>query len=493
MALTEPGAGYRRLAPHAGELIASLRAFGYTPTTALADLIDNSIGAGARHVRIAHSSDPGNAWVAVIDDGHGLDEQALQSAMRFARNSGARRCGSDLGRFGLGLKTASLSQARRLTVLSRGNDGMLVGATWDIDHVMQHREWFLLTGVDEESQEIAELVGFGGQGTMILWRNLDRIGEGVVLSRELTSAGRELSLLFHRFLETGRLSIDVSGRRLQATDPYLRGHPATQDRGFEDLRHGDHRIRVNPVVLPHPLLLTSGERKCSSGTGGLLNRQGFYVYRGDRLVVAGDWLGIDGMTRSAGTRLARLALELSSESDTDWEIDVMKSSVRPPPPFMKRLTELAQDVRKRSERVFTHRGTHLAVPWDQQDIQPVWSSTVQRGSVQYTVNRRHPLLAAALAGAQSDTFEQVLRLIELTLPMRTVAQQAGSENSKKVATQDQAVAIDREVSVLRGILSSLPEDLEVRTRIVENLAAAEPFIRHPGLLREFNQSTFEED
>ena len=102
------------------DLAEALRAFGYDLPTALADLVDNSIAAGARTVKIDYSSDPGAAWLAVVDDGRGMDAAALRRAMRFARDPGEQRAVGDLGRFGLGLKTASLSQARRLTVLSRG-------------------------------------------------------------------------------------------------------------------------------------------------------------------------------------------------------------------------------------------------------------------------------------------------------------------------------------------------------------------------------------
>src|ERR1700730_17916940 len=103
------------LEPQAADLAEALRAFGYDLPTALADLIDHSIAAGSRHVRVEYSSDPGNAWLGVVDDGCGMDSAGLRRAMRFAVDPAGQRAASDLGRFGLGLKTASLSQARKLT------------------------------------------------------------------------------------------------------------------------------------------------------------------------------------------------------------------------------------------------------------------------------------------------------------------------------------------------------------------------------------------
>ena len=124
---TRSVAGEELLEPRAGDLAEALRAFGYDLPTALADLVDNSIAARARTVRIGYSSDPGSAWLAVVDDGRGMDPAELREAMRFARDPGSQRSAGDLGRFGLGLKTASLSQARKLTVLSRGPGGSLDG------------------------------------------------------------------------------------------------------------------------------------------------------------------------------------------------------------------------------------------------------------------------------------------------------------------------------------------------------------------------------
>ena len=289
---TRSVAGEELLEPRAGDLAEALRAFGYDLPTALADLVDNSIAARARTVRIGYSSDPGSAWLAVVDDGRGMDPAELREAMRFARDPGSQRSAGDLGRFGLGLKTASLSQARKLTVLSRGPGGSLTGMTWDLDHVRQSRQWLVVSGTDQEALEIADALDFTHQGTVVLWRHTDRLGDGPELRRRATDAGRELSLLFHRLMADGRLSLHVGRRLLSPMDPYLRRNPLTQDRGFEDLEHDGHRIRVNPVVLPHPSRLSREESLLASGPGGLLGRQGFYVYRGDRLVVAGGWLGL---------------------------------------------------------------------------------------------------------------------------------------------------------------------------------------------------------
>src|SRR5262249_15341991 len=160
-------------------------------------------------VRIEYSSDCGAAWLAVVDDGRGMDYAELRNAMRFAGNPSAQRGVGDLGRFGLGLKTASLSQARKLTVLSRKVGGALVGLTWDLDRVRRQRQWVVTTQPDGEALAIAELLGFANHGTVVLWRNIDQLCDGPELRRRVNEAGRELSLLFHRFMTAERLSLCV--------------------------------------------------------------------------------------------------------------------------------------------------------------------------------------------------------------------------------------------------------------------------------------------
>ncbi|MEY9214577.1 ATP-binding protein [Thermobifida halotolerans] len=487
----EPAA-VERLDPRAEDLVESLRAFGYDLATALADLVDNSITAGARNVRIAYNSDPGKAWIAVVDDGRGMSEQELREAMRFARNPRQERTEGDLGRFGLGLKTASLSQARKLSVLSRNGEGRLVARTWDVDHVAEHGQWLVLTEADEGALKIVDLLGFSGQGTVVLWRNLDRLGEGETLQRRITEAGRELSLLFHRFMEDGRITLHMGRRQLTPLDPYLRRHPATQDRGFEELEYEGYRVRVNPVVLPHPSRLSSQEARKASGPGGMLARQGFYVYRGDRLVVAGSWLGLGGMHNSAHTRLARVAVEIPPGADLAWEVDVRKSTVRPPVALEKRIIELAESVRARSEKVFTHRGTPVARPRDLREVQPVWQQVRRLGQSEYAINREHPLIAEMLDKPGGEAVEGVLRLIEATLPVQLIAQEAAVGFSGG-SSHDRTPEVEEVLSTFRTMLTGLPRDPLKRRALAEALAGAEPFCRHPGLIRDVIESDSREE
>jgi hypothetical protein len=267
-------------------------------------------------------------------------------------------------------------------------------------------------------------------------------------------------------------------------DPYLRRNPLTQDRGFEELEHDGHLIKVNPVVLPHPTRLTREESLLASGPGGLLGRQGFYVYRGERLVVAGGWLGLAGMHNTAYTRLARIAVEIPPDADLSWKVDVRKSKVRPPAALAGRLAELADDVRTRSQRVFTHRGTPSADPNDHHDVKPVWRQVRRLGRYEYVISRDHPLIADALLGSPGPTIEGILKMIETTLPTDLITR----EPKVRPALEDVRDAAHDEVEevlqAFRVMLRGLPQDPGRRADLADALANAEPFSRFPGLIRE---------
>src|SRR5579859_4999212 len=120
----------------------SLRSVGYSTSTALADLVDNSISAQARTIRISVTMNS-RPFVAICDDGLGMDEATLLAAMRFgSRDPRHPRQGAELGRFGLGLKTASLSQCRKLSVATL-QDGRLSIARWDLDECDHRGTWWL--------------------------------------------------------------------------------------------------------------------------------------------------------------------------------------------------------------------------------------------------------------------------------------------------------------------------------------------------------------
>ncbi|HLZ79037.1 MAG TPA: ATP-binding protein [Sphingomonas sp.] len=437
--------------PHA--LLRSLRGLGYSPETALADLVDNSLAAGARQVSIRLDWREGNPLVEILDDGAGMGFERLVEAMRFGgAGPDAERDSSDLGRFGLGLKTASLSQCRELTVASR-HDGEVARLAWDVDRVGEG--WCADAPEVSPPGELAAAFESAGNGTLVSWSRMDRLGGLWGLDRDtfnerIADIRAHLAMTFHRFLsgEARRLAIRVNGLALAAWDPFCRSHNATTAMPRDVIRGTDGAIIARPYILPHrDRFANEREWEEAGGPGGWVERQGFYVYRGDRLVSPGGWLGLGGArawTREESSRLARIALDLPVSMDEVWRIDIRKSVARPPAWARARLAGLGADCRRRAREVFAWRGggpsrKHRRAEPDG-EAWP-WEARAGKSVPRYRVRRDHPAIAAVadLLGDDAALLEGLLSAIELTVPVERiwldVAEQGGAEPAKPAATE----------------------------------------------------------
>lgn len=308
-------------------MIEALRGLGYTTATALADILDNSIAAGAGLVDILFSWADAASTIAVIDNGSGMDEHELDLAMRLGQKSPLdERTTQDLGRFGLGLKTASFSQCRRLTVASRKGEAIHC-LRWDLDVLAASMDdgWHLLEGPAEGSEDrLAPLSGQGG--TVVLWEHLDRIITPGFCEQDfldlIDRVEQHLALVFHRFLAGpgARLRLTINQRAIQPCDPFLANHPATWSSPVERIGSGKHEVEVQCHVLPHRDRLEAREHDRLAGTEGWTAHQGFYVYRNQRLLVAGGWLGLGRGRAWTREEAHRLALKAQAQGVRTLEV-----------------------------------------------------------------------------------------------------------------------------------------------------------------------------
>ena len=423
-----------RINPGAAALTQSLRGLGYSPETALADLIDNSIAAGALRVEIDIAWAEGAPRVAVLDDGAGLDAAGLAAAMQFGGlGPAAVRGGQDLGRFGLGLKTASLSQCRRMSVFSR-RDGVTSALAWDIDEIEARGEWdAIVPDVLPGCGELGAALNARANGTLIVWERMDEVGGLAGLDKEtffarIQDIRAHLGMVFHRFLsgDARRISVDVNGRAVVAWDPFLRGHPATITMQTERLRGGANSVSVTPYVLPHrDRFANEADYEAAAGQGGWTERQGFYVYRAKRLVVAGGWLGLGGSrgwTREESSRLARIAIELTSDADAEWRIDVRKSVARPPGRLRARLTALASACRQNAREVFAWRGGRGRNGPRAGPAEEFWVARDAGAKTRYVINRQHPAVQILFQKLEASAalLEGALALAERSVPVERI-------------------------------------------------------------------------
>lgn len=484
----------REIPPVAPMLMESLRAVGYSTEAALADLIDNSIAARAHNVAITFAAEP-EPIVAVVDDGEGLDQEALIAAMRYgSRDPRDQRAGLDLGRFGLGLKTASLSQCRRVVVASKSREGLSVAA-WDLDICEKKQSWWLsLPPPSTIPKDVHAKLEDQGRGTAVIWEKLDRMLDGPTVSRStmmdhaMNTAADHLAMVFHRFLAgelTSAFDITINNRALPRLDPFLEGHTKGQALYSESFQIDGHTVTVSPFVLPFPSRLAPAELERAGGRESLKTGHGFYIYRGGRLVVPGGWFRI--VPADELIRLARVRVDVPVELDHLWKVDIRKTVAEPPPALRPHLKRIVGQATGRSRRVYSHKGT----PAFSSDRIALWSRHDMRdGAAAWRVNREHPVVATALADDATPTdISRLLKLIEDLLPAHEI--HLHISNDLPVAEFDEAPG-ELEALALE-LISAFGDEPEKRTTLLERLHLIDPFNRSPEQARNIADRLMDND
>jgi hypothetical protein len=484
--------------PKPAALIESLRAVGYNLPTAVADIIDNSLTAGARNVDLYFHWAGAESRICLIDDGRGMSETELHEAMRpGSRSPLEERSPEDLGRFGLGLKTASFSQCRSLTVISKPKGAELCSRCWDLEYVADHDEWRLLKTPAPGAAEWLNRIRDRPSGTAVVWCHLDRVTGSEHTSDAAAHARfndaidhvrQHLALVFHRFLADGSLIVKINGGRLEAWDPFLQNHSATYRTAEERIPFGKSPVVFRGFVLPHKDKLEEAQFVAAGGPYGWAAHQGFYVYRNRRLLVFGDWLRLGSpkaWTRDEQFKLARIRLDITNETDGEWHLDVKKSTARPPVAIRDRLTQLGGEIRRMAREVFAHRGRYGPRAPVPQEIERPWISRLRNGRRVYSVNRAHPIVSAAIqrSAQAAPEIESLLRILEETIPVQQIWLDTAEQ------TYDNAVPYDGiDYQILRADMRRVFEVLTksgINAQTArERMRSIEPFNRYPNLIEE---------
>jgi hypothetical protein len=492
---------YEIATPKASTLVESLRGVGYSTATAIADLVDNSISGGAQNIWLRFVFEGPASTISILDDGCGMSEDALRRAMVLgASNPLGARDTADLGRFGLGLKTASFSQCRSLTVASK-RDSQVAVRRWDLDYLAKSSasDWRLLTASRHGSERHLEALSALASGSIVVWEVLDRITAGYragdrksedafyALAADVEA---HLGLVFHQFLEGlgPRLKLFINGHRVKAWDPFMRFHPATEATPSEIVTTTTGKVELQGFVLPHRDKLTDDENLRGGGTEGWAASQGFYVYRAHRLMVAGGWLGLGTprqWTMEEPYRLARLRLEFENSADADWDIDVKKSVARPPRVLRPRLSDLANIIREKAVRVVAHRGNYGARTV-RTEIIPAWDNDTTRSGAGHRINRKHPVVQQALeaAGVHVVEVEAALRIIEATVPVERIWLQTAERGEVKEAPTG-LEAPPEIVVIAQALVGHWTKKIGMTlVHALEQLRRTEPFLGYPDIARQ---------
>jgi len=472
-------------------LIESMRAVGYSLPAAIADIIDNSIAARATSVRINFHWKEEHSYFTLLDDGHGMNTDELVEALRPGTgNPLADRKAGDLGRFGLGLKTASFSQCRRLSVVSKKEGFPIDYRTWDLDYVETAKAWQILRYLSDAGLE--RLLDDKPGGTLIIWEKPDRIiydqDRRLISEKKFLEFIRDteehLAMVFHRFIETGRISIRINGRTVEPWDPFLREIPGTQTFPAETLAGGE--VKVIGYVLPYELKLSAELRKRAEGSNGWTAQQGFYIYRMDRMLVSGDWLRLFRKTEFA--RLARIMMDIEPSLDSAWQLDIRKSMAIPPRGFHDQLKTYAHRVRSAAIEVYRHRGKQKQRQSSGAGIEFAWIIEKQNGREIPKINGDHTLIRDVMdsLGPDKKKLRRLLSLLEMTLPLSVIAMSEVQQVDEPAAPAPEP-GEDEVLDLMKAAYKKLKAEGLTRKKALERLYFIDPFPEYPHLVERLEE------
>lgn len=478
------GVKKREAAPLASSLMESLRNLGYTPETAIADIIDNAIFAKAKNVWVDFCWNGVHSKITFTDDGNGMGEDELVRAMRpGSRSPSDIRDSGDLGRFGLGLKTASFSQCKVFTVISKTRAGELSNWRWDMNYVTdQDGGWNIFQIADDEDIRSIEATA---KGTMVIWQDMDRItgtAEKLISEDDFLSIAdkvkRHAEMVFHRFIESGKLNIIFNGRPAQAWDPFLRGQNATQP--FPEELLADETISVKAYILPHRSKLDEEIWVENEKRGGWDALQGFYIYRNERLLLAADWLGFT--RKKSHYKLARIMINLPNHMDQDWQIDIKKSRAKPPLALRQDLKAIARAAMVQAEQVFRHRGKEVqrSLP---KDFSFVWIEMVKDNRYFFRINQEHPAIAAQIAKfpGKERELKALLRIIEETVPGPAIIAKESEYPDSMIRPFEKAPS-EELVVMMKELYKGWKKQGSTDDQAKKRLLMTDPFSDYPQLI-----------
>lgn len=424
-------------------LMNSMRSVGYELKTALADVIDNSISAGARNISVRYHDEGQQPFIAVIDDGCGMDYRTAVDAMRLGSDVHAIRSQQDLGRFGLGLKTASLSQARSLLICTRQN-GKQTTLRWDLDYIQKTGDWSL-EELDKEEAERSlppsvrrEFFHSADNGTVVLWRKLDKLealaGKDIRdFDRQMDEVEDYLALVFHRFLHPYPMDVDITqihiainGTEVPEIDPFLTQSLKTHTDPPQRLANS--AVMLQAITLPQMNQLNNHERALLQLDGktrhSLLNTQGFYVYRSHRLINWGSWFRM--ARKEKRLQRYRVRVDIPNSMDSLWALDVKKSRAVPPVGVRRALRGFMQQFTSDPSILMRRR---MVRKKPNREITRLWKVMEdEEGRYGFVLDGDSPVIkdfVSSLDSKQRASFTALSRLLSTTVPLGELIDEMG--------------------------------------------------------------------
>ena len=422
--------------PNPEYLIKSIAEQGYSLESSLADLMDNSVSAGAKKIEVLIKMEQEPFILFIADNGNGMSEEELRASMQFPSNSPEeKRNVFDLGRFGLGMKTASFSQTRCFTVLSRKKGTkFFTGRTWDVNYLKKIGRWQLIVNTHEEIAELIQQYLKLSEGylnrfedfdvnTIVLWRGLYKfenyLEEGnrqSALKKQITEVTSDyLSLVFHRYMDRkdNPLKIRINNNLIVPFNPFPTNVPDFRPIEFKQKIFSTDIIKIEGFVLPSRSIDESqGISNWTTKNRSLMDMEGIYIYRSDRLIHFGGWNGL--IKKVPRLQLARLRVEIGNSVDHLLHLNVAKSQIEIPHDLRVAFEKSINELKIQAEREFFNRGIRRFSTNRKADNVHLFERNASNKGTLLEVNSNFPLLKSLTSDLKKD------QLAKLNLVMRMI-------------------------------------------------------------------------
>lgn len=430
---------FEQAIPNPEYLIKSIAEQGYSFEAAIADLIDNSVSADADKIQIFTETESNPYKLFIADNGNGMSLDVLRKSMQFPSCSPeGSRITNDLGRFGLGMKTASFSQTRKFTVISKPKGTNEYNAfTWDVD-ILKSGEWkiivnsqedinLILKEIDELSKSLLNEFDEFETNTIIVWNGLYKFEQYLeeknrkgALHREINEVTTDhLQITFHRFMEKKYLplKIRVNNKHLTPFNPFPTNQKNLRNIEYKSKKFGYDKIKIEGFVLPSSSILDAkeGDNIWTTKYRSLLDMEGVYIYRADRLIILGGWNGL--IKKSPRLQLARLRVDIGNNSDHLLHLNVAKSTVIIPHELKSAFQDYIECLKFEAKKEFFNREIKRFPDKNKHNIK-LFERRASNKDVLLEINENYPLLNSLLedvSSVQSARLKIIIRMINTTI------------------------------------------------------------------------------
>lgn len=465
----------------------------YDLPMALADLIDNSITAESKNIYIDQNFFSGHesSQISILDDGFGMTESELKNAMiTTLRNPNEERRVNDLGRFGLGLKTASFSQCDRLIVISK-KDKNISGAAWDLKKKYQTDVKFPMELLSFENLKQDKNISINlrrlemnKSGTLVVWKKCRRLTDDYTFNQEMwnseiTEAMNKLGMIFYRFLNKPTklmlpfkpINIFLNDNYIEAIDPFFTkleaGTILPQHTLFLD-DDDSKKIKITPYFLPHKNMLDENNKLIEQmdGKEGMTRNQGFYVFRNERLIIYGTWFGL--VKFSDSKNLIRISIDIPNNMDDIWNISLDKSNAQLPRSLKIKLREMIKTLRKQIDPVNKRR------PYKKRkDSISVWKEVIKSDEINYEINKDY--------NWELYEIQEILSIIEKNLPIAEIRHRI---MNKRIVTTSE-FEIDEICKIARKVFKIRQEIVQDKEQTLNEIFSFDKFKKFEKKIRDF--------